>query len=439
MNRDSLNDWLAWQEALHWKKIDLGLTRLLRVYERLSLPPRRYAAISVGGTNGKGSCVAMLSSILRAGGYRVGTFTSPHLRRYNERIQIDGREISDASLIAAFERIDAARQDEALTYFEFNTLAALLVFDTAGLDVAVLEVGMGGRLDAVNLVDADAALITSIALDHCEYLGSDLESIGREKAGIFRPHRVAVFGAREMPQSIAEAARLVGAELRRLGVQFDFTHDGDRWHWRGVSSRRTNLPQPALGGDVQLDNAAAVLAVLEALQQRLPVSDAAVATGLSSVTLPGRFQVLRDPKRGVSWILDVAHNPAAARVLATRLRQSPASGRTLAVCGIVADKDVEGIVAELQDCVQFWIAAGLDSSRALPAQQLAERIARTGVTVNAIATSVSEACNLARAEARAGDRVVVFGSFSTVGPALDWADAVLRQASGFDCAVRGNR
>jgi dihydrofolate synthase/folylpolyglutamate synthase len=419
----SLADWLAWQESLHWRAIDLGLTRLVRVYERLALPPFEFPVITVGGTNGKGSCVAMLASILRAGGYRVGTFTSPHLRRYNERIQIDGVEISDASLIAAFERINAARGDETLTYFEFSTLAALLIFDTAGLDAVVLEVGMGGRLDTVNLIDADIALLTSIGLDHCEYLGSDLESIGREKAGIFRPHQIAIYGSREMPRSIADHALEIGTELRCLGTHFDYWRSGSTWRWRGSGSTRDGLPPPALVGDVQYDNAAAVLAVLEALQTRLPVTDTAVADGLRTVRLAGRYQTVRD--REVTWIFDVAHNPAAAEVLAARLLSDSPSGRTIAVCGIVADKDIAGIVKIVSPHIQRWIAAGLDSARALPAEELAQRIAAAGPTDVAAAPTVAAACERARAQAGPGDRVIVFGSFSTVGPALEWAMQVI--------------
>ena len=422
MNRNSLADWLAWQESLHWRSIDLGLTRLLRVYERLALPAFKFPVITVGGTNGKGSCVALLASILRAGGYRVGTFTSPHLLRYNERIQIDGCEISDASLIAAFERIEAVRGEESLTYFEFNTLAALLIFDTAGLDAAVLEVGMGGRLDTVNLVDADVALVTSIGLDHCEYLGTDLESIGREKAGIFRPHQVAIYGSRAMPRSIAETAQQIGAELRRLGVQFDYSRAGDVWHWRGLASERRSLPLPGLIGDVQFDNASAVLAVLEALQRRLPLTADAIANGLRAAQLPGRFQV--QPLQGVTWIFDVAHNPAAAETLAARLAAMASAGRTIAVCGIVGDKDIEGVARILTPHIHHWIVTGLNSPRALSAEQLGQRIASVGAAVAGKESTVAEACELARSEARPGDRVIVFGSFSTVGPALEWIEKI---------------
>ena len=424
MNRDSLNDWLTWQDSLHWQKIDLGLARLLRVYQRLGEPKLRCPIVTVGGTNGKGSCVAMLASILRADGYRVGAFTSPHLRRYNERIQIDGCEVSDTSLIAAFERIEAVRKDETLTYFEFNTLAAVLIFQTAGLDAAILEVGMGGRLDTVNLIDADVALISSVGLDHCEYLGHDLETIGREKAGIFRPHQVAVFGARAMPRSIADTARQIGTELRRLGTQFDYQRSGSSWSWRGIAQQWRDLPPPNLSGDIQYDNAAAVLAVLEALQRPLPVTEIAITRGLRSVQLPGRFQVVRDA-REVTWVFDVAHNPDAAQQLAARLAATPVEGRTLAVCGIVADKDIDNVVRPIQPYVQRWIAAQLDSSRALPVAELGVRIKKAGGVEVTTADSVAQACAQANRKAQPGDRVIVFGSFSTVGPALDWAEQTL--------------
>lgn len=427
MNRDSLTDWLAWQEALHWQKIDFGLDRLLRVYQRLDLPQLPCPVITIGGTNGKGSCVALLASMLRSGGYRVGTFTSPHLRRYNERIQIDARQIDDTSLIAAFERIDAARHGETLTYFEFNTLAALLIFQTACPDVVILEVGMGGRLDTVNIVDADVAVISSIALDHCEYLGNDVEAIGREKAGIFRAHQTAIFGARDMPSSIAEVAREQGTTLRCLGVQFEYSQQAGVWTWRGLASERRDLPPPALLGDVQYDNAATALAALEALQRRLPVSDSAVAAGLRNVQLPGRFQILRDAR--LAWIFDVAHNPAASRTLATRLAAGSSGGQTWAVCGIVADKDIEGVVRELVPHVQHWIVAALDSPRALAAGELAARIVRAGANVVATADSVAAACEEARRRALPGDRVLVFGSFSTVGPGLEWAERSLGAAT----------
>src|SRR5262245_8235053 len=403
-----LADWLAWQETLHPNAIDLGLDRLQRTLDRLGWQRPACPVITVAGTNGKGSCVALTARMLHEAGYRVGTFTSPHLLRYNERIVIDGAEVSDEALAGAFERIDAARGEDTLTFFEFNAAAALLVFAEADLDAVVLEVGMGGRLDAVNVVDADVALITSIALDHCDWLGPDVETIGREKAGILRAGRPAIFGSRDMPASIAEVARGIGADLRRLGHEIQWSRDGDRWSWRGRELSYHDLPPPALAGEIQYDNAAAVLGALEALATRLPVDRAAIERGLRTVSLPGRFQIFGG---AVEWILDVAHNPAAAQTLAAQLRARPAGGRTLAVCGILGDKDIAGVVTLLRDSFDTWITVGLDSPRGLSADALAERLKGVGLAVSASAPDVAAGCRAARAMARPGDRIVVFGSF----------------------------
>lgn len=420
----SLAEWLRWQETLHPSSIDLGLDRMRRTLQHLGWRQPACPVVTVGGTNGKGSTVALTSRILRAAGYRVGTFTSPHLIRYSERIVIDGREVSDASLVAAFERIDAARGSDTLTFFEFNTLAALLVFDTAGLDAIVLEVGLGGRLDSVNAVDANVAVVTSIALDHCDWLGPDVESIGREKAGIFRPGRPAIFGSREMPASIAAAAEQLGTPLYRLSHDFDWRHDGDRWSWRGRTSTYDNLPRPALHGELQFDNASAVLCALECLSSRLPIARAAIEEGLTSVTLPGRFQVLRRAQPvAIEWILDVAHNPAAAQALAGQLVSHPSGGRSFAVCGILADKDIEGVATALRGLFDAWVVVGLPSARSVPVDGLARRLADVGANVATTAADVAAGCEAAQAMAKAGDRIVVFGSFLTVGPALEWLQA----------------
>ena len=419
-----LADWLSWQETLHPKAIDLGLDRLRRTLQRLQWRAPTCPVITVGGTNGKGSCVAMLDRILSSAGYRVGTFTSPHVLRYNERIRIDGVEVSDASLVAAFERIDVARNDETLTFFEFNALAALLVFETAGLDAVVLEVGLGGRLDAVNAVDADVALLTTIALDHCEWLGSDLESIGREKAGIFRPGRVAVFGSRVMPASIETQASALGTKLLRLGADFDFERHGRQWSWRGEGGVHIeDLPPPALFGEAQYDNAAAVLQTLSCLRERLPIAREAVTQGLSSVRLSARFQVISGP---VTWILDVAHNPAAAKTLAGQLRLSRTAGKTIALCGILGDKDIAGIATELRSSFDEWIVAGLAGARAVEPQVLAARLRDVGANVVGVAPTIETACELAQGRAQRGDRIVAFGSFLTVGPVLEWTQRQAR-------------
>jgi dihydrofolate synthase/folylpolyglutamate synthase len=411
--------WLAWQQSAHPVEVDPGLERVGAVWRRLGLP---FAAtvLTVGGTNGKGSVSAYLDAILTAAGYETGLFTSPHLLRYNERIRVHGREISDEALLAAFDAIDAARDGTSLTFFEWNTLAALVVFARTRVDVAVLEVGMGGRLDAVNILDADAAAVVSVGLDHREWLGGTVEAIGAEKAGIFRPGRPAIYGGRQPPQSLVAHAAAVGARLRRLGVDFDFVERADGWDYVGFGSRRRELPLPALAGTSQLGNAAVALAVLESTEPALLVPDEAVRAGLQSVRLPGRFQVIAgDPE----WILDVAHNADAAVSLAASLAARPNAGRTIAVCGILADKDVEAIVAALAPVVRRWIAVGLEGPRALPPAQLAERIRRGGATSVVAVASVAAGMAEARAECRPGHRVVAFGSFLTVGPALAWLGA----------------
>jgi dihydrofolate synthase/folylpolyglutamate synthase len=423
-----LADWLAWQETLHPNAIDLGLDRLQRTLARLNWRRPACPVISIAGTNGKGSCVALTARILAEAGYRVGTFTSPHLLRYNERIAVDGVEVSDDALMDAFERIDAARGDETLTFFEFNAAAALLVIADARPDAVVLEVGMGGRLDAVNVVDADVALVTSIDLDHCDWLGRDRETIGREKAGIFRAARPAIFGARDMPASIRESAQQLGADLQQLGRDFDWVRSGERWTWRGRSSEQSDLPPPALHGEIQYDNAAAVLAALETLESRLRVPRSAIERGLQTVTLPGRFHVVQqEGPRPIEWILDVAHNPAAARTLAAHLSAREDGRRTIAVCGVLGDKDVEGIVTELRGSFDAWVVVGLQGPRALAPDVLAERARGVGVHVEAVAADVVAGCLAAEALAQPGDRIVVFGSFLTVGPAL----ATLSCRSGF--------
>jgi len=413
----TLSDWLEWQQTLHPSAIDLGLLRIQRTLDRLGWRRPGCPVITVGGTNGKGSCVALLSTILSEAGYRVATFTSPHLVRYNERITVAGYEVSDASLIAAFERIDAARGSDTLTFFEFNALAALLIFETAAPDVIVLEVGMGGRLDATNVVDADVALVTSIALDHCEWLGVDTETIGREKAGIFRAGKPAIFGSMQMPESIAESAAATGADVMRLGSDFNYARSDKTWTWQGRHSHFDDLPVPALNGDVQFDNASAVLMVVETLSQRLPVTRGAVERGLRRVQLTGRFQRIAGR---IEWILDVAHNPAAARTLASQLAARRTDGRTIAVCGILGDKDVEGIAAELRSSFDQWIVAGLQGPRAIAPASLAQRLTDVGINVSANAPDIATACARANAIALDGETVVVFGSFLAVAPALVW-------------------
>jgi dihydrofolate synthase/folylpolyglutamate synthase len=422
-----IEDWLAWQETLHPRSIDLGLERVRTVLERLNWTRPLCPVVTVAGTKGKGSTVAILDSIYRAAGYRVGAFTSPHLCRYTERISIAGRQITPTELCAIFERIDVARGDISLTYFEFNTLAALLAFETAALDVMILEVGMGGRLDAVNVVDADVALVTSIGLDHTEWLGTDLNSIAREKAGIFRGHRPALFGSQEMPVAIAEVAREVGAHLLRAGQDFRFSQHADRWHWSMGHTNHNDLPLPGIEGSIQLENASSALAVVQLLTPRVPVSLQAIVAGLRSVQLSGRFQVIAPDalpiKSQAEWVLDVAHNALSAAVLASHL-QTRKRLKTLIVFGVMGDKDVMGMVAALRSQVDGWLPVSLSGSRALAVSELAERLQSVQVPVCGSAQSVEQACQLALdlSNREGFERVLVCGSFMTVGPALDWLE-----------------
>ena len=412
-----LEDWLDWQQSLHPNPIDLGLDRVSRVLGRTGWRGPGQPVITVGGTNGKGSCVALLDALLRAGGYRVGTFTSPHLVDYRERIRLDGARVSEASLVAAFERIADALEGDSLTFFEFNTLAALLVFETWVPDAIVLEVGLGGRLDAVNIVDADVAIVVSVALDHMEWLGPDLESIGREKAGIFRHARPAVCGMAEPPRALSDVAEEVGAPLLLRGRDFDVVEQADgRWDFRDAHGELTRLPAPALEGVAQTGNAATALAALRQLADRLPLDRAAIELGLASVRLPGRFQRVSGAG-GIEWVLDVAHNPAAAATLSASLALHPVPGRTVAVCGMLDDKDVGGVLGALRDRVDHWYAATTEGPRGLADAALAARAQGVGIEM-VVAGSVTEAMRRAAREARSGDRIVVFGSFHTVGPAL---------------------
>ncbi|HXG27656.1 MAG TPA: bifunctional tetrahydrofolate synthase/dihydrofolate synthase [Nevskiales bacterium] len=415
----TLADWLRWQEGLNPRGIALGLERMRAVAGRLSLSPFRCPVVTVGGTNGKGSCVAYLEAMLSAQGYRVCAYTSPHLLRYNERVRIAGRQATDTELCAAFERIEAARGEMPLTYFEFGTLAALLLFQDASPEAVILEVGLGGRLDAVNLVDADVALISSIGLDHTEWLGPDRESIAREKAGIFRSGRPAVCGDPSPPRSLQQQADALGTRLYRLEQDFRHCEDEGTWRWQGWDATLERLPLPALRGAVQLDNAAACVAALRLLSARLPVSDEAVRAGLRAARLPGRFQVL--PGR-VPVILDVAHNAEACGVLAANLAALPGRGRTLAVLGMLNDKPAAEVARIMDAQVHAWYLGGLEvAGRGQSAQALASRLGRLRGAVH-LHQDIAAAFAAARHDAGPDDRIVAFGSFHTV-------EAVLRIAA----------
>jgi dihydrofolate synthase/folylpolyglutamate synthase len=419
----SLEQWLVYQTQVHPQAIDLGLDRLRMVLERLQWSQPRVPVITVAGTNGKGSVSAYCASIMSAAGLRVGTFTSPHLRHYQERIRVHDRLARSDELVAAFERIEAARGAVALTFFEFNALAALLIFDAAGLDAWVLEIGMGGRLDAVNVVDPDVAVVTSIGLDHQEYLGNTLEAIAREKAGIFRAARTAVIGGREPSPVLESVARAIKAPLKRLAIEYNYILDGLGWRYRGTHWDLPHLPAPALLGDIQFTNAATAIAALEEIAPRLKIAAGAVEQGLSQVRLLGRFQVIKPEAISPTWILDVAHNPDAARVLVRNLNAGPVSGRTLAVCGILADKDAADIADILDDSIDEWWCAPLDGARGRSGEELAGEVRGKVATTVVPAARVAAACAAAFEAAAPQDRIVVFGSFHTVGPALDWLEA----------------
>jgi dihydrofolate synthase/folylpolyglutamate synthase len=418
--------WLSFQEQAYPRVIDLGLERLTAVLQRLQWRRPSVPVITVGGTNGKGSVAAYAASILQAAGLRAGLFTSPHLRDYRERLRIAGALVSEQRLVAAFERIEAARGEIGLTFFEYNTLAALLTFEEAQLDAWVLEIGLGGRLDAVNVVDPDVAVVVSIGFDHQDFLGDTLEAIGAEKAGIFRAGRPAVLGSQAMPASVEQRARELGAPLKRLGREFSRSTpaaDG-AWDYHGPRWTLSGLPRPALFGATQLDNAATAIAALEELDGRLRIPATAVAVGLGSAQLPGRFQIIdSQPGREPRWILDVAHNPAAAAVLARNLRELPCAGRTCAVFGVLADKDARAVVGALAGVIDHWFLAGTEGPRGLSDRQVAERAGDLIAGRFTLGGDFARGCELARAAAGSSGRVVAFGSFHSVGPVLDWLEA----------------
>ncbi len=413
----SLAEWLAWFETLHPKKIDMSLDRIRVILDKLGLRPPGYKVITVGGTNGKGSCVAILDSVYRAAGYRVGAFTSPHLVRFNERVRFDGRDAADQELIELFEAIEASLGTVTLSYFEASAVAALLHFARQRADIAVLEVGMGGRLDAVNALDADAALIASIDLDHTAWLGPDREAIGYEKAGIMRPGRPAVVGDADAPASLAAHAEAIGAELLAIGRDFRPVRADVGWRYEGSDGTcYDGLPIVAFGGDVQAANMASCVAVVNALQSELPVSIAALRAGLANARLRGRSE--RYARDGVEWVFDVAHNPSAARALRQAVEGGRAS-RTIAVFAAMEDKDLEGVLAPFTSIVASWHIARPDSERGAPLEAITEVLRRLGAGQPVLHPGVAEACAAATAEARPGERVLVFGSFYTVGPALE--------------------
>lgn len=402
---------------IHPREIELGLDRVTTVWNALGAPAPSRVVITIGGTNGKGSTVAFLESMLAAAGYRVGAFTSPHLLRYNERVRVTGMEAPDSRLTDAFARIEAARGDIPLTYFEFGTLAALLVFAESSLDVALLEVGLGGRLDAVNMIDADASIVTTVDLDHEDWLGNDREVIAREKAGIFRAGRPAIVGDPDPPLSLLAEAQRIGSRLIAAGTDYRIEAGHDGWSW-SMGERRIDLPSPSLETPCQRANAAAAIAALHALDDRLECSVGAIRIGVANARASARLQRFS----GVAeLVVDVAHNPQAARVLAGWLALHPPSGRTIAVFGALADKDIQGIVAPLRDLVHAWHFAGLDmeSPRGLDVDALVHGLGGDELAGTRFRhASVEDALNNALDGAGPGDRVIAFGSFFVASAGL---------------------
>lgn len=397
--------WLSYLENLHAKTIDLGLARIAEVAARLNVQRPAPFVFTVAGTNGKGTTCRTLEAILMAAGYKTGVYSSPHLVRYTERVRVQGAELPEAAHTASFAAIEAARREISLTYFEYGTLSALWLFRQAQLDVVILEVGLGGRLDATNLVDADVSVVTSIALDHTDWLGPDRESIGREKAGIFRPGKPAIVGEPDMPHAIAAVAGEKGATLMRRGVDWHYEVSADGWHFTDAQGELDALPLP----QVPQPNAATALAALRASQ--LDVSEQAIREGIASAILPGRFQTIGESPR---VILDVAHNPHAAAYLAGRLKMLPKTGRVLAVVGMLHDKDIAGTLACLAEVVDDWYCAPLEGPRGATAEQLQQYLADSKGY-----SSVGKAWQAALANARPEDTVLVCGSFHTVAHVME--------------------
>lgn len=417
MHFDSLQGWLAWQEGLHPKAIDLGLERVTRVFRALNPQADKPPTITVAGTNGKGSCIAFLEAVYRAQGYRVGAYTSPHIVKYNERIKIDGQPVDDARICAAFERIEAVRDGISLSYFEFGTLAALEIFRRSGVDVQLLEVGLGGRLDAVNIVDADAAVVSSICIDHSDWLGETREAIGREKAGIFRSNKPAIIGDPEPPASLIDCAQHTHTQLRRIGCEFGYRKKSASWDWYTDDRTLHDLPFPALQGEHQFRNASAVLTAMDMLLDTLPVSEEAIKQGLAQVRLAGRFQLITDAP--VPVLLDVGHNPQAARTLLEHIT-TLYPGRTIhAVFAMMKDKDIKGVISIMRPVVRNWFISPLPNPRAADPATIRAAFETLGVErVRSGFKDFSETFAAAGAEAGQNDLILVFGSFFLVSEYL---------------------
>lgn len=420
MHFDTLQGWLGWQEGLHPLAIDLGLERADQVFAALNPNRIKPLTITVAGTNGKGSSIAYLEAIYKAQGYRVGTYTSPHILTYNERIKINGEPVSDQLICSAFERIESVRANHSLSYFEFGTLAALDIFWRANLDVQLLEVGLGGRLDAVNIVDPDVALISSVDIDHVYWLGSTREAIGREKAGIFRAATPAIVGDPMPPESVRQTAVDKGALLYCINEDFSYAKHPSTWDWFAGNLHIKHLPEPALKGEHQYRNAASVILAVSLLAERLPVSEQAIRSGLEHAQLTGRFQLIAGD---IPVLLDVGHNPEAARALVDYLTHYFPGKRILAVFSMMKDKDINGVLNIMKPIVNHWFFAPLTNTRATHETMMQEFFLQSSIpNVSFGYAGFADAFKAAKNQAQADDLLLIFGSFFLVSDCLNEFD-----------------
>jgi dihydrofolate synthase/folylpolyglutamate synthase len=416
MQFNTLREWLDWQESFHPLSIDMGLDRSQRVFHALNPSGLKPLTITVAGTNGKGSCVAYLEAIYRAQGYRVGAYTSPHILRYNERIKVNGEPVSDECICQAFARIEALRGDTSLSYFEFGTLAALDIFAHSELDIQLLEVGLGGRLDAVNIVDPDVALIAAIGIDHVEWLGHTREAIGKEKAGIFRALKPAIVGDPQPPESLLQCAADKQARLLRIGKEFGYSKLPNGWSWHCGARRIDQLPEPGLKGEHQYRNAASAIVAITEMQDRLPVSEANIRKGLQSACLSGRFQLIEGD---IPMLLDVGHNPQAVGTLVDYLKHHFAGQRIHAVFSMMRDKDIAGVLEIMKPIIHDWYFAPLTNFRAASESMMREVFANRGVAnANFGFSGFLDAFAAAKSQSQKGDLLLVFGSFFLVSDCL---------------------
>lgn len=407
----ALAEWLAWQEQSHPRPIDLGLERVAGVYRSLGLQ-HKPLTITVGGTNGKGSCVALLEAIYRAQGYNVGAYTSPHIVHYNERIRIDGQPVDDASICRAFEAIDAVRGDTSLSYFEFGTLAALTLFAEHSVDIQLLEVGLGGRLDAVNIIDPDVALVTTIALDHVEWLGDHVDDIAREKAGIFRAGVPAIIGDDAISPVLAETALAKSARVLALGEHYGYRKQAQGWDWRSGELSLKALPQPPFKGEHQYRNASAVIMAIMSLRERLPVNEPAIRDGLQHAQLKGRFQLVDGD---IPVLLDVGHNPQAVETLSSHLQSDFPNVKIHALFAMMKDKDIASVIGLMRERIAEWYLVPLNNPRAASPLQLSEFFQRQDIShVHLGYQDFESAFEDVRRKALPGDMILIFGSFFLV-------------------------